>query len=179
MARGRARCGALAVALSLWLTAPSGAGAAPSTWLPAEDERRSAEERALEQALAGALSVHPGVERTRVLVRLPRPAERALDLALPPAEVAVWVEERGVGLPDAAVASALEAAGLAACRWHVTRRAKAVAPPTETGAEPLARSWLLRVVLAVSLAANVVLATATLLGWPKGRRGLPARSKES
>jgi hypothetical protein len=179
MARGRAQCGALAVASALWLSAAPAARAAPSPWLPAEDERRSAEEHALEQALAGAFHLHPGVERARVLVRLPRPAEQLLDRALPPAEVALWVEERGVGLPDTAVASALAAAGLSACKWHVTRRAKDVVSPTEVDPEPLSRSWLLRVVLAFSLAANVVLATATLLGWPKGRRGLPARSKES
>jgi hypothetical protein len=179
MERGRARCGALAVLASVWLSAVPGARGAPSPWLPAEDERRGAEERTLEQALTGALSLHPGVARARALVRLPRPAEQALDLGLPPAEVALWVEELGPGLPDAAVASLLHAAGLSACRWHVTRRAMTVVPPTESVAEPASRSWLLRVVLAFSLAANVALATATLLRWPKGRRGLPARSKES
>jgi hypothetical protein len=164
---------------SLSLTAPlyllPAAGLAQaSIFFPSEDERILAEERELAARIAGAVTAGDGTTGVHVLVSLPRPAQVALDQALPAPHVRVELAQSAAHVRDEQLAEIADAAGLGPRRLlQVVRHTELAEKLGDVGEVTILRppSEKIRpherVALIASLVANVILATAVLLRMPQ------------
>jgi type III secretory pathway lipoprotein EscJ len=171
--------------LACWLLAAGSARAdSPlGALVPTARERSEARTRELEQALAPMLAALAGVARAELRLDLPDTTCAPLDQPLPDASASVLLELAPGATPprDATVRDLVAGAAreLATARVHVTHAPRKAAP----GSEPLLSAGPLvvpapsaeglRVALAASLLANVMLATVLL--WILKRRPRSAR----
>jgi hypothetical protein len=164
---------------SLSLTAPfyllpAAAVAQASIFFPSEDERVLAEERELAARITGAVRTRNGTSAVYVVVSLPRPAQVALDQALPAPHVRVELAQSAAHVRDEQLAEIVDATGLGPrSQLQVVRHTELAGQIGDVGEVTVSRppSEKIRpherVALIASLVANVILATAVLLRMPQ------------
>jgi hypothetical protein len=169
----RALARSLQLAAPLYLF-PATGNAQASLFFPSEEQRLVAEERELADRIEGSITALSGSAGAHVLVSLPRPAQIALDQALPAARIRVELAQSATRVRDEQLAEIVDAAGLG------PRRALQVVRHTESAGDvdDVGKMTVLlppdekirtheRVALIASLIANVILATAVLLRMPQ------------